>query len=326
VSLKRIALTIGDPAGIGPEIALRVASDWSRESGAALILIGDERVLKQVAAVCDLPCPPVIEASSLESIDIAAAIISLPMEEGAVITPGQWTAETGEASYRWVCFAIEAATIGAINAIVTGPIQKEAWHAAWINYPGHTELLAAMTATNDYRMMLTAPELSCVLVTIHVPLADVAASLTIENVYTSIRLAAESMTRKLGRAARVTVCGLNPHAGEHGMFSYGEEERVIIPAIEKARSEGMTVRGPLPPDTAFVRDQRKATDVYVCMYHDQGLIPLKAIAFDDAVNVTLGLPIIRTSVDHGTAMDIAWQGVASASSLRAAIAMAIDLS
>ncbi len=133
------------------------------------------------------------------------------------------------------------------------------------------------------------------------------------------------LTQALGRPARVTVCGLNPHAGEHGLFSHGEEERLILPAVRRAQAEGMQVVGPLPPDTAFVPHQRQLTDVYVCMYHDQGLIPLKALAFDDAVNVTLGLPIVRTSVDHGTAMDIAWQGVASDRSLHAAIEMAIHL-
>jgi 4-phospho-D-threonate 3-dehydrogenase / 4-phospho-D-erythronate 3-dehydrogenase len=214
---------------------------------------------------------------------------------------------------------------GKIDAIVTGPIQKEAWQAAGIEFPGHTELLASMTQTLSYRMMLTAPEISCVLVTIHIPLADVASSLTIRDVYESIRLASEALSRKLGRQSRVTVCGLNPHAGENGMFSHREEERIIQPAIEMARAAGMFVCGPLSPDTAFVASRRQETDVYVCMYHDQGLIPLKALAFDDAVNVTLGLPIVRTSVDHGTAMDIAWRGVASDKSLRAAIEMAIGL-
>lgn len=322
---KRIAITIGDPAGIGPEISLRVAADWPVDSKAALVLVGDEMVLRRVGQQLHLPCPRSVIAADLESIQSGVATVSVGSINADDVVPGKWSATTGKSSYDYVRFAVEAAQRGEIDAVVTGPIQKEAWQAAGIEYPGHTELLADMTKTREYRMMLTAPEISCVLVTIHVPLADVASALTIEDVYQSIRLGGEALSRKLGREARVTVCGLNPHAGENGMFSHGEEEQIIKPAIERARADGMIVVGPLSPDTAFVASQRAATDVYVCMYHDQGLIPLKALAFDDAVNVTLGLPIVRTSVDHGTAMDIAWQGIASDKSLRAAIDLAIGL-
>jgi 4-hydroxythreonine-4-phosphate dehydrogenase len=175
-------------------------------------------------------------------------------------------------------------------------------------------------------MMLTSDSISCVLATIHIPLADVPSKLTTHSILRAIRLGAAALSLRHRRPARVTVCGLNPHAGENGMFSHGEEDRLINPAIEDARQDGVHVVGPLPPDTAFTPSMRRQTDVYVCMYHDQGLIPLKALAFDDAVNVTLGLPIVRTSVDHGTALDLAWQGKASHSSMLAAIDMAIDLS
>ena len=323
--VKQIAVTIGDPAGIGPELALRVAADWSVEAGAALLLIGDEALLSRVGDRLGLPIPPVIREAEIGVHSFATAVVSRGDLQADQVKAGQWSADGGRASYEWVRFAIDQAMEGKIAGIVTGPIQKEAWHSVGIAYPGHTELLADMTHTQEYRMMLTAPELSCVLVTIHVPLADVAASLSEESIYQSIKLAAEALTRTVGRPARVTVCGLNPHAGENGLFSHGEEERLIAPAIARAVAEGIQVTGPLSPDTAFVPAQRQQTDVYVCMYHDQGLIPLKAIAFDDAVNVTLGLPIVRTSVDHGTAMDIAWTGKASDKSLRAAIAMAIGL-
>lgn len=322
---KRIAITIGDPAGIGPEISLRVAADWPIDSRVSLVLVGDASVLRRASQQLHLPCPRSVNAVDLVTIQSGVAIVSVGAISADELLPGKWSADTGKASYEYVRFAVEAARRGEIDAVVTGPIQKEAWQAAGIEYPGHTELLADMTGTREYRMMLTAPEISCVLVTIHVPLADVASALTIEDVYQSIRLGSEALSRKLGRKARVTVCGLNPHAGENGMFSHGEEEQIINPAIERARAEGMSVVGPLSPDTAFVASQRAATDVYVCMYHDQGLIPLKALAFDDAVNVTLGLPIVRTSVDHGTAMDIAWQGIASDKSLRAAIDLALGL-
>ncbi len=289
------------------------------------MLVGDDALLKRVGMLIGNSSPPLTPLSELRNHRDGVATLSTGSLDVDQVQPGLWSAATGAASYQWVRVAIEAALRGDVDAIVTGPIQKEAWHAAGVAYPGHTELLAAMTSTINYRMMLTSPAISCVLATIHVPLADVASVLKTEDVYQSILLGNAALTRSLSRPARVTVCGLNPHAGENGLFSHGEEERIISPAIRQARSAGIHVTGPLSPDTAFVPSQRDATDVYVCMYHDQGLIPLKALAFDDAVNVTLGLPIVRTSVDHGTAMDIAWQGVASDRSLRAAIQMAIDL-
>jgi 4-phospho-D-threonate 3-dehydrogenase / 4-phospho-D-erythronate 3-dehydrogenase len=252
-------------------------------------------------------------------------IVDIGQLDADALVPGHFNAQTGRASFAAVDRAISDAARGAVDAIVTGPIQKEAWHAAGIDFPGHTELLADRLGISDFCMMLTSEEISCVLATIHIPLADVASSLTTESITRAIRLGAAALSLRSGRPARVTVCGLNPHAGENGLFSHGEESSIIQPAIEAARRDGLNVTGPLPPDTAFTPRIRQATDVYVCMYHDQGLIPLKALAFDDAVNVTLGLPIVRTSVDHGTALDLAWQGKASHSSMLAAIQMAIDL-
>ncbi len=309
-SRPRIALTVGDAAGVGPELALKAAASdmiWAR---CHLTLYGPEGLLKDLARRFDLPLP---------------AIVDVPLSDSVALKAGVHSASTGLASYTAVCQAIDDTLGKRRDAIVTGPIQKEAWHAAGIEFPGHTELLGARTSTENFSMMLTSESISCVLATIHIPIADVPKCLTTDSILRSIRHGASALERRLQRKPRVAVCGLNPHAGENGLFSYGEETRIIQPAIVAARREGLDVIGPLPPDTAFTPQMRERVDVYVCMYHDQGLIPLKAIAFDDGVNVTLGLPIVRTSVDHGTAMDIAWQGIASHRSMIAAIEMAIEL-
>ncbi len=307
----RIAITVGDVAGVGPELSMRCAALPEVRDRCHPILVGPEEILRRIASHLRLPVP-----------DQVADIGSL---DGGKVEPGKYNAQTGRASYEAVCWAIDAALSGDIHAVVTGPIQKEAWRDAGIDFPGHTELLAQRTGAAEYSMMLTSEAISCVLATIHLPLADVASSLTTQSVLRAIRLAANAAGRRSDRPPRVTVCGLNPHAGENGLFSHGEETEIIAPAIEAAQQAGIDVSGPLPPDTAFTPASRARTDVYVCMYHDQGLIPLKALAFDDAVNVTLGLPIVRTSVDHGTALDLAWQGTANHQSMLAAINMAIDL-
>lgn len=287
------------------------------------LLVGPAALIQAIATKLNYPCPPIHHG------DLATAsepcLIDTGGESLNQVRPGKFDALTGQASFDAVCLCVDAAIRGDVAAVVTGPIQKEAWKLAGIQYPGHTEFLAERTGTDDVRMMLTSDQISCVLVTIHVPLADVPRLLTQQAIVDSIRLAGEAAWRRIGRQPRITVCGLNPHAGENGMFSHGEETNIIEPAIAESRQHGFDVRGPLPPDTAFTPLMREATDVYVCMYHDQGLIPLKALAFDDAVNVTLGLPIIRTSVDHGTALDLAWTGKASHGSFLAAIELAIDL-
>lgn len=307
----RIAITVGDVSGVGPELAIRCAAMPSVTSRCTPILVGPAKVIGTIADHVGLA--------------LAAEIVDVGSLDPEQVQPGRFSAATGRASFSAVTRAIDDALAGRIDAIVTGPIQKEAWNSAGIAYPGHTELLADRTGASECSMMLTSDEISCVLVTVHIPLADVAGALTTESVLRAIRQGADAIGRRLGRPARVTVCGLNPHAGEGGMISHGEEAMIIAPAILAARECGIEVTGPLPPDTAFTPAQRQQTDVYVCMYHDQGLIPLKALAFDDAVNVTLGLPIIRTSVDHGTALDLAWQGVANHQSMLAAIEMAIEL-
>ncbi|WP_442509749.1 4-hydroxythreonine-4-phosphate dehydrogenase PdxA [Novipirellula sp. SH528] len=308
--LPKIAITVGDAAGIGPEIALKCAYSAEITEFCIPILYGPEAVLNRVASHLGLPIP---------------AVVDLPLANVDALTPGQFSADTGRASFAAVCAAIDSTLNQQTAAIVTGPIQKEAWHDAGIEFPGHTELLASRTGTHDFSMMLTSEAISCVLATIHIPLADVPTTLTSEGILQAIRMGADALQRRLKRPPRIAVCGLNPHAGENGLFSHGEESRIIEPAIQQARREGHDVIGPLPPDTAFTPAMRSNINVYVCMYHDQGLIPLKALAFDDAVNVTLGLPIVRTSVDHGTAMNLAWKGVANHASMMSAIRMAVDL-
>lgn len=309
--LPRIAITVGDVAGVGPELAIRCVGLTAVTDRCVPILFGPEQAISRISEVVRLGQPDHVR-------DVGGL-------DAALLRPGVFSATTGQSSFEAVDQAIVAAIDGDVDAIVTGPIQKEAWHAAGIEFAGHTEMLADRLGITDFCMMLTSESISCVLATIHIPLADVPKSLTTDAILRAIRLGADALAAREQRPARVTVCGLNPHAGENGLFSHGEESNVIQPAIDAARSEGIDVNGPLPPDTAFTPAIRAATDVYICMYHDQGLIPLKALAFDDAVNVTLGLPIIRTSVDHGTALDLAWQGKASHRSMLAAINMAIDL-
>ena len=223
---------------------------------------------------------------------------------------------------RYVTSAIDACLAGKVDAVVTCPANKEAMQAAGVTHPGHTEIFAERTKTENFCMAFISDTISCSLVTVHVGYHEVPSLLTTDRIYEVISLTRQAHQKLLGKEPRLAVCGLNPHAGENGLFGNREEETIIVPAIEKARGEGADIIGPLPPDTAFTQNRRESVDAYICMYHDQALIPVKALAFDQAVNVTLGLPIVRTSVDHGTALDIAWQGKADPSSLKAAVRLA----
>ena len=312
-TLPRVAITTGDPAGVGPELCLRLLADQRVRAVCTPVIVGDAAVLARVANHLGWPNPDLAEVLDRNAINANA------------IRPGEVSAACGRAAYEYVTFAIDEALAGRVDAIATGPLHKEALHAAGVPFPGHTEILASRTGAARHCMMLTAEAITCSLVTVHVGYRDVPALLTTQSVRDTIELTAAAMRRIRGRAPRLIVCGLNPHAGEHGLFGGGEEERIIAPAVEAARAAGIDVRGPLPPDTAFLPKHRAACDAYVCMYHDQGLIPLKALAFEDAVNVTLGLPVVRTSVDHGTAFDIAWQGVADVSSFVQAVTLAAKL-
>jgi 4-phospho-D-threonate 3-dehydrogenase / 4-phospho-D-erythronate 3-dehydrogenase len=309
----RIAVTMGDPAGVGPELCLRLLAEPSIREMCQPVIYGDTTVLLAVAERCELPLPPAERIREFGRITLEQ------------FAPGEVSAAAGAASYAYVEAAIRDALDGTVDAVCTAPINKEALHAAGINYPGHTEILAALTQAPRVCMMLTSRELTCSLVTAHVGLHEVAGLLSVPKILDAIELTALTMRKLRGREPRLAICGLNPHAGEHGLFGRREEEEIIGPAAETARSQGIVIDGPLPPDTAFLPDRRRETDAYICMYHDQGLIPLKMLAFDTGVNVTLGLPIVRTSVDHGTAFDIAWQGKASVQSLVETVRLAVRL-
>jgi 4-hydroxythreonine-4-phosphate dehydrogenase len=282
----RIAITEGDPAGIGPEIARRAASD--------------PRVLDV--------CEPVLYGPPADT----------------RFAPGQLAADSGRAAYDTIVRAVADAMSGDVAGIATAPINKEALRLAGLPWKGHTDLLAHLTGAPRVAMMFFSDELRVVLATIHVPLADVPRLLTQSLMEQTIALTAVELPRFDKMPPRIAVAGLNPHAGEHGLFGR-EEETVIAPAIACCRAKGIDVSGPFPADTVFVRARKGEFDVVVACYHDQGLIPVKLAAFGRAVNVTLGLPIIRTSVDHGTAFDIAGKGVADAGSMIEAVLLAARL-
>jgi len=282
----RIAITSGDPAGIGPEIVARAASD--------------PRVTEACEPVVFGPPP------------------------GATFVPGQLSADAGRVAYETIVRAVDAAKTGDVDAIATAPVNKEAFRLAGLPWAGHTDLLGHLTGAVHVAMMFHSEPLRVVLATVHVPLADVPRILTQTSLEQTIELTARSLPLFDKIQPRIAVAGLNPHAGEHGLFGR-EEAETIAPAIEKCRGRGIDVSGPFPADTVFVRAHRGEFDVVVACYHDQGLIPIKLLAFGQAVNVTLGLPIIRTSVDHGTAFDIAGKGIADPQSMIAAVLLAARL-
>lgn len=327
-----MAITTGDPAGVGPELALKAAANPDIQSICVPILFGDSEVLDAVAEKLNLKVPESrLRFSGITKLGEQVAnskvptLIDFGLINRAQFDPGVINAETGRASFHYFVSAIDFAKQNQIDAIVTGPINKEAINLAGFRYPGHTEILAEKFSVDDVCMMLTSEDITCSIVTTHVGYSEVPKLLSVENIYSTIKLSHEALIRMRGRDVRLCCCGLNPHAGEIGLFGNHEETEIIFPAIEKARADGIQIDGPLPADTAFRSERRKITDGYICMYHDQGLIPLKALAFDDAVNVSLGLPIVRTSVDHGTACDIAWQGKANVSSMLEAIRLAVKL-
>ena len=320
MSLPKIAVTMGDPAGVGPEVCLHLLQNAAVAEICVPVIFGDAAVLEQAAAQCSLPKPEkyiggLSEADGPCVLDIGAIGLG-DFETGKV------NGATGRAGFAYVENAIDAALGGQVAGVTTGPLNKEALRAAGISFPGHTEIFAEKTHAQRFCMMQYSSEVRCVFATTHVPYSEVPALLTKERILDVLELGAQAMRRIRGHEPKIGVLGLNPHAGEHGLFGE-EEEQIIIPAIEAARERGFNVEGPIPPDTAFLPAKRRATDIFVCMYHDQGHIPLKALCFDEAVNTTLGLPIIRTSVDHGTALDIAGQGKAKPNSLFEAVKLAL---
>jgi len=324
-----VLITMGDPAGIGPELCLRALREPAVQAICRPLVVGSAALARRVASAAGLPPPetviPIADWLAGSASPVTGAWLDTGLPLGArTIEPGRVQAAAGHEAFRSIRAAVDPVIRGRAVALVTAPINKAALHLADIPYPGHTEMLANMTGAWRYGMMLASDHLIVSLVTIHLGLADVPGRLTIEGILDTIRLTADAL-RRLGKSdPRLTVCGLNPHAGESGLFGT-EETRLILPAIAQARQDGLTILGPLPPDTAFVPDIRAQTDAYIVMYHDQGLIPFKMLAFESGVNITLGLPIVRTSPDHGTAFDIAWKNQASATSFIEAIRWAVRL-
>jgi len=320
---------MGDPAGVGPEVCLRALAHPEIPQICIPVIFGDAAVLQECAARIGLTMsasiiPLKTWAQNWKSV-CEPSVLDFGLTVLPDLKPGLISAATGRVSYDYFNVAIDAALDRQVAAIVTAPLSKEALRMAGIGFPGHTEILAARTQAPRVCMMQYSEEITCTFVTVHVGYREVPSLLTKERILEVIDLTATALERIRGRRPTLAVCGLNPHAGEHGLFGDREEERIIIPAIEAARAKGHLIEGPLPPDTAFLPWKRRSTDAFICMYHDQGHIPVKALAFDSAVNTTLGLPIIRTSVDHGTALDIAWQGKARPDSLLSAVRLAVKL-
>jgi 4-hydroxythreonine-4-phosphate dehydrogenase len=316
--LKPIALTMGDPAGIGGEIT---AAAWQalRQTGPAFFLIGDPDWLRRSGA--DLPVA-VIERPEEAAAQFTHAVPVLPLALQREAIPGRPDPANAPAVIQSIEQAVAHAKAGTAGAIATNPIAKSVLYQAGFAHPGHTEFLAALTGSHHPVMMLAAPELRVVPVTIHVALRRALDMLSTEGIIAAGRITAAALIRDFGIAQpRLAVAGVNPHAGEAGAMG-DEEGRIIAPAVAALRESGIEVSGPLPPDTMFTQAARRRYDAALCMYHDQALIPLKTIDMEQGVNVTLGLPIIRTSPDHGTAFDIAGKGIASPASLISALRMA----
>ena len=321
-----IGITMGDAAGIGPEIIMKALADPDIYAQCRPLVIGDAQMLERAGRVVDttLSVRPVARAAdatfavgTVDCLDLHLLPADLPY--------GTISAQAGDAAYRYIERAVALALAGEIAAICTAPINKEALHGGGHRYPGHTEILAELTGVTDFSMMLSAPGLRVIHVTTHIGLLDAIERIEPERVYRVIRLAHETLARAGMASPRIGVCGINPHAGENGLFGRGEEETKIAPGVERAQREGIDVTGPLPADTLFYRAGRGDFDVVVAMYHDQGHGPVKVLGLDAGVNITVGLPIVRTSVDHGTAFDIAGTGKAEEASLKAALCQAIEL-
>jgi len=321
-----IAITMGDAAGIGPEIIVKTLSSQEIYQLCCPLVIGDGDVMAEMLKLGDLP----IELNRISQIEEARFalgtidLLDLNNIQLASLKLGEINPESARAAVEYLKRGVALAKRGQIDALTTAPINKQALHRAGLYYNGHTQLLAKLTNTRLYAMMLIGGGLRVVLATTHIPLKRVSSSLTSERIFESIKLAWDNMKYLQIHRPRIGVAGLNPHRGEGGLFGK-EEETLIRPAIETARGRGIDVAGPLSPDTVFHQAVEGRFDVVVAMYHDQGLIPVKLLAFDKGVNITLGLPIVRTSPDHGTGFDIAGKGQASPGSLMEAMKLAAQI-
>lgn len=323
-----IGITMGDAAGVGPEIIVKALMHKNTIETANLLVIGDAKMIKRAQQVTGSDWPLMIRSlvgecefreGTIECLDLNLLPDHLPY--------GQISAEAGNAAYYYVKKAVELAQLGEIDAICTAPLNKEAMQKAGHLYPGHTEILAALTGTTDYSMMLSTDKLKVIHLTTHVGIIKAIESITPERTYKVVKLAHETLSRAGQTQPKIAVCGINPHAGENGLFGNGEEEEKLIPGIKKAQQEHMNVTGPYPADTLFFLAARGDFDVVVACYHDQGHAPVKVLGIEAGVNITVGLKggIIRTSVDHGTAFDIAGKNEADERSMLEAIRSAIEL-
>ena len=309
----RIAISIGDPAGVGAEIALKALTDQRLQPLAEWLVVGDRAALQAAARACGM------DALSLPFTLIETG--DLPVDHALAF--GQLRAEYGLAAIGYVKRAVELCMSGEADAMVTAPLNKEAVTLSGRAFSGHTEYIAELTGARQSRMLLVSEKLATVHVSTHIPL-ERACRLDQQRIVRTIELGNEALTLMRLKPPRIAVCGLNPHAGEHGLFG-AQDAEVIVPAIAQARALGIDCTGPHSPDTIFVRGIRGEFDLIVAMYHDQGHIPMKLIDFEGTVNVSLGMPIIRTSVDHGTAFDIAGRNLANADNMKAAMKLAVRM-
>lgn len=319
-----LGITMGDPAGIGPEIIIKSLADPEITDLCTPVVLGDFNILKQADLNFNIlhKLATSDELTSDFSKFPKGFLVRLSSLNPDVTKLGHPTPDTGSAMETYINTGVDLALSGAIDALVTGPITKTGLKMAGSSFHGHTELIAHKTGTDNFAMMMAGPRLKVVLTTIHIPLSQVTEQLSSREITRIINLTRDTLITRFGiKSPRLAVAGLNPHAGEEGMFG-NEEADIILPAVTKAREQGVDITEPLPPDTVFFNALEGRFDAVICMYHDQGLIPFKLVHFRDGVNTTIGLPIIRTSVDHGTAYDIAWTGKADPTSMKEAIKMA----
>jgi 4-hydroxythreonine-4-phosphate dehydrogenase len=317
---------MGDPAGIGPEIIIKSLAEGEL-SGAPAVVIGCASTLRRIMAMGITPQAELRVLDKVADAHFAPGIINVidePLADPDALQAGVVQVAAGDLAYRCVKRATELAMAGEVQAIATAPLNKEALHSAGHLYPGHTELLAKLTDTKDYGMVLFTDRLKVIHVTTHIALRKFLDTLNRDRVETVITMADTFLKRVGFQNPRIAVAGVNPHAGENGLF--GDEEITLVgPAVEAMKAKGLTVTGPCPPDTVFLQCYEGQYDIVVAMYHDQGHIPLKLLGFYDGVNITAGLPFIRTSADHGTAFDIAWTGKAKSESMAISIQLAMQL-
>ncbi|MET3076895.1 D-threonate 4-phosphate dehydrogenase [Pantoea leporis] len=323
---KIIAITMGDPAGIGPEIIIKALAEGEL-AGVPAVVVGCANTLRRVMGLHVTPQAELRVLDQVKDAHFAPGminVIDVPLADAAALQPGVVQKAAGDLAWRCVKRATELALAGDVQAIATAPLNKEALHSAGHIYPGHTELLAQLTNTKNYAMVLYTDKLKVIHVTTHIALRKFLDTLNGERIQTVIGMA-DSFLRRVGfDQPRIAVAGVNPHAGENGLFG-DEEITIVAPAIKAMKVQGIDVSGPCPPDTVFLQCQEGQYDMVVAMYHDQGHIPLKLLGFYDGVNITAGLPFIRTSADHGTAFDIAWTGKANSASMAISIKLAMQL-